>query len=155
MSDHDRAAGSGVGDHDRQRRALGLDLGDQRIGVAICDSARTVATPLETVQRSGDRTVDHARIEELVLVNEVATIVVGLPLSLDGTVGPAARRVLTEVKKLRKRSSAEVVTHDERLSTVQAQDSLTSQGIGGRKGRTVIDQLAAAVILQSWIDSGR
>ena len=82
-------------------------------------------------------------------------VVVGLPLSLSGEVGPAARKVLAEVKSLRKRLAVEVVTHDERLSTVDAQGSLRHQGLKGPKGRAVIDQVAAAVILQSWIDSNR
>jgi putative Holliday junction resolvase len=85
----------------------------------------------------------------------VTTVVVGLPLSLSGEVGPAARKVLTEVKSLRKRLAIEVVTHDERLSTVSAQESLRRQGRKGSKGRAVVDQLAAAVILQSWIDANR
>lgn len=82
-------------------------------------------------------------------------VVVGLPLSLSGDVGPAARRVLSEVKGLRKRLAVEVVTHDERLSTVDAEASLRAQGVNTRKGRSVVDQLAASVILQSWIDAQR
>ncbi len=135
-------------------RALGIDLGDRRIGVAICDSDRLVATPLETISRVGNRPVEHDRIVELATEHEVSVVVVGLPLSLSGEVGPAARKVLSEVKGLRKRLAAEVVTHDERLSTVDAQGSLRQQGLKGQKGRAVIDQVAASVILQSWIDSG-
>ena len=112
-----------------------------------------VATPLETVQRVGDRVVEHGRIEQLVLDNDIVTVVVGLPLSLNGDVGPAAKRVLSEVKGLRKRLTVDVVTHDERLSTVQAEDSLRHQGVKGSRRRTVVDQLAASVILQAWIDS--
>ncbi|MCP3987640.1 MAG: Holliday junction resolvase RuvX [Actinomycetia bacterium] len=135
-------------------RALGIDLGDKRIGIAICDADRLVATPLETINRVGNRPLEHDRIAELVADHEVTVVVVGLPLSLSGEVGPAARKVLSEVKGLRKRLAAEIVTHDERLSTVDAQGSLRRQGLKGQKGRAVIDQVAASVILQSWIDSG-
>lgn len=137
-------------------RVIGLDLGERRIGVALCDQARTVATPIATLDRRGDRSVEHAALGRLMQEYEVDLLVVGLPLSLSGELGPAARKVLTEVKSLRKRLGVSVVTHDERLSTVTAQASLHDQGWHGRKGgkgRRVIDQVAAAVILQSWIDT--
>lgn len=137
-------------------RALGLDLGDRRIGVAVCDADRTVATPYETLTRVGNRPVEHDLIGEIVDRVDATVIVVGLPLSLDGSVGPAARKVLSEVKALRKRfdpDGVEVVSHDERNSTTTAAHSLADAGVGSRKGRAVVDQIAAAVILQSWIDS--
>jgi len=133
-------------------RALALDLGDQRIGVAVCDSARLVATPLETLQRSGDRLIDHGRITELCDEHDIAVIVVGLPFTLTGELGPAAKSILREVKALRRRTGRSTVTHDERLTTVIAQDSLHAQGKNTRQGRAMIDQLAATVILQSWIE---
>lgn len=74
---------------------------------------------------------------------------------MNGDVGPAARRVLSEAKGLRKRIGVEVVTHDERLSTVDAESSLRAQGVNSRKGRAVVDKVAASVILQGWIDSAR
>lgn len=139
-------------------RAIGLDLGDRRIGVAVCDAGRTVATPSETVRRVGDRPVEHDLIAEIVDRTEATVVVVGLPLSLDGSVGPAARKVLSEVKALRRRlalGGVEVVTHDERNTTRTAAHSLADAGVGSRKGRGVVDQVAAAVILQSWIDANR
>ncbi|MDH3682314.1 MAG: Holliday junction resolvase RuvX [Acidimicrobiia bacterium] len=136
-------------------RALGLDLGTRRIGVAICDQERSVATPLETIERVGDRRLEHERVSALVDEHDVAVVVVGLPLSLSGGVGPTARAVLSEVKGLRKRIAAEVVTHDERMTTVSAEASLRAQGVSSRRGRAVVDQVAAAVILQSWIDGDR
>ncbi len=92
---------------------------------------------------------------ELTVDNDVTVVVVGLPLSLDGTVGPAARAVLQEVKALRKRVAVAVVTHDERLSTVTATSSLQAHGVDARRGRSVVDQVAAAIILQSWLDGQR
>ena len=114
-----------------------------------------MATPYETVQRVGNRPVEHDRLAELVSEVGATVMVVGLPLSLDGTEGPAARKVKSEVKALRRRLAeidVMVATHDERHSTTVAGRSLSAGGVDGRKGRSVIDQLAAAVILQSWID---
>ena len=136
-------------------RAVGLDLGTRRIGVALSDSGGTVATPYETVPRSGDRPRDHRRIAALVDEAGARTVVVGLPLSLDGTVGPAAREILDEVDELRAALPVEVVTWDERLSTVEAERSLRAMGVKRGRRRRVVDQVAATVILQSWLNAGR
>jgi putative Holliday junction resolvase len=137
------------------RRALGLDLGSRRIGVALSDSAGTLATPYEVVPRSGDRARDHRRIAELVEEADAELVVVGMPLSLDGTVGPAAAGVESEVAELRDHLTVPVEVWDERLSTVEATRRLRSAGVSGRKRRHVIDQVAATVILQSWLDATR
>jgi putative Holliday junction resolvase len=136
-------------------RALGLDLGSRRIGVALSDSAGTVATPYEVVTRSRDRVRDHALIAALVADAGVEVVVVGLPLSLDGSIGPAARAVLGETDELRARLPVAVMTWDERLSTIEAVRRLRAAGVKGRKGRRVVDQVAATVILQSWLDAGQ
>jgi putative holliday junction resolvase len=136
-------------------RAIGLDLGERRIGVALCDSAGTLATPYEVIQRSGDRARDHLRIAELVAEAEAEVVVVGLPLSLDGTVGPAAAGVQAEVAELREHLGVPVEVWDERLSTVEAAQRLRAAGVPGRKRRHVVDQVAATVILQSWLDATR
>jgi putative Holliday junction resolvase len=136
-------------------RALALDLGTRRIGVALSDSAGAVATPLDVLTRSNDRMRDHARIADLVAEAGAEVVVVGLPLSLDGSVGPAARGVLDEADELRARLDVSVVTWDERLSTVEAERRLRAAGVKGPKGRGVVDQVAATVILQSWLDSGQ
>ncbi|HEX6420832.1 MAG TPA: Holliday junction resolvase RuvX [Acidimicrobiales bacterium] len=136
-------------------RALGVDLGSRRIGVALSDSHGTVATPYETAQRSGDRGRDHRRLADLVAEAEARVVVVGLPLSLDGTVGPAAQGVLDEVAELRTALPVEVVTWDERLSTVEAERSLRTMNVRRGDRRRVVDRLAATVILQSWLDAGQ
>ena len=136
-------------------RAIGLDLGSRRIGVALSDSAGTVATPYDVLIRSGDRDSDHGRIAELVAGAGAEIVVVGLPLSLDGSVGPAARNILDETDELRARLAVGVVNWDERLSTVEAQQRLRAAGVRGRRGRRVVDQVAATVILQSWLDAGQ
>lgn len=133
-------------------RALGLDLGKRRIGVAVSDSAGTLATPYEVLPRSGDPQRDHHRIAVLVAETEAEVVVVGLPLSLDGTAGPATDVVEAEVAQLRDRLDVGVVTSDERLSTVEAQRRLAARGMKQRQQRHVVDKLAATVILQSWLD---
>ncbi|HZA78582.1 MAG TPA: Holliday junction resolvase RuvX [Acidimicrobiales bacterium] len=139
-------------------RALGLDLGTRRIGIALSDSAGTLATPYEVVIRSGDRARDLERIAALADEAGAELVVVGLPRSLDGSIGPAARAVLDEVDELRARLAERavgVVTWDERLSTVEAERRLRSAGVKGARGRRVVDQVAATVILQSWLDAGQ
>ena len=136
-------------------RALAIDLGSKRIGVAVSDAGGVLATPRTTVERSRDRARDHRRIAELVAEEEAATVVVGLPLSLDGKTGPAAEAVLAEVAELAAVLAVPVVTHDERLTTVTAHDQLRAAGMDGRRRRSVVDQQAAAVLLQSWLDAQR
>jgi putative Holliday junction resolvase len=136
-------------------RALALDLGTRRIGVAVSDGAGTVATPYEVIHRSGDRARDHGRVAELVEETGAGVVVAGLPISLDGTLGPAAREILSEVDQLRAALRVNVVTWDERLSTVEAERSLRVMGVRKSRRRRVVDQVAATVILQSWLDAGQ
>lgn len=132
-------------------RALGLDLGSKRIGVAL--SAGTLATPFEVVHRTGDRQRDHRAIAALVDEAEAEVVVVGLPLSMDGTVGPAAARALAEIEELSAALDVPVETWDERLSTVTAERALRAQDLKGPARRKVIDKVAASVILQAWLDA--
>jgi putative Holliday junction resolvase len=133
-------------------RALGVDLGSRRIGVALSDSGGVLASPYETVERSGDEARDHRRLLDLAADAEVEAIVVGLPLGLDGGTGPAAEAVLAEVERLRRATPLPVETYDERLTTVTATRLLREGGVKGKARRRVVDQVAAAVILQSWLD---
>lgn len=128
-----------------------MDLGSKRVGVAV--SSGTLATPYEVVPRSGDRSRDHRRIGELVEEAGAEIVVVGLPLSLDGSMGPAARRAADEVAELAKALDVPVETWDERLSTVTAERSLMEQNLRAPARRRVVDKVAAAVILQSWLDA--
>jgi putative holliday junction resolvase len=136
-------------------RAVALDIGTRRIGVALSDSGGTVATPYEVVTRSGDRSADHRRIAALVEEAGAEVVVVGLPLSLDGSIGPAARAILAEVDELRGVLPVSVVTWDERLTTVEAERSLHVMRVRKGRHRRVVDQVAATVILQSWLDAGQ
>lgn len=132
-------------------RALALDLGSKRIGIAL--SAGTLATPYEVLARSGRRRDDHRRIAEHVAEVEAEVVVVGLPLSLDGSVGHAAERVIAECEELADVLDVPVETWDERLSTVTAERSLMEQQMRAQARRRVVDKVAAAVILQSWLDA--
>jgi putative Holliday junction resolvase len=135
------------------RRTVGLDLGERRIGVALCDSGGLLATPYEVLARSGDRGRDHRAIAALVEEADAVRVVVGLPRSLDGARGVAADAVLAEVDQLRAVLAVPVYTHDERLTTVTAERSLRKAGLDGRQRRKVVDQVAATVILQAWLDA--
>ena len=135
-------------------RALGLDLGERRVGVAVCDAAGTVATPVETLVRSGDPERDLDAVAAQVTDWQAEIVVVGLPISLDGSAGPAARAAHAEIDRLRRFLDVPVVSYDERLTTVIAERSLMEQQMKGPKRRGVVDQVAAAVMLQSWLDAG-
>lgn len=136
-------------------RVLGVDLGSRRIGLALSDEGRTTASPLEVLERTGDRSVDHEAIVTAAVDHDADMIVVGLPLALDGTKGTAARRVLTEVDELRRVAGdrVRIDVHDERLSTVSAQRALVDAGMRRERRRQTVDKVAAAVILQSWLDA--
>lgn len=133
-------------------RAIGIDLGSRRIGVALSDSDGRLALPYEVVTRCGDRRRDHRRLAELVTEAEAEVVVVGLPYSLDGTLGPTARRYLKEADELRATVGVPVETYDERLTTVTAERSLREMQMTADARRRVVDKVAAAVMLQSWLD---
>lgn len=139
-------------------RVLGVDLGTRRIGLALSDPLGVLAGPLDVLERTGDRTADHARILRAALENEAAVIVVGVPLSLStGRPGPAAQAALAEAAELAERAACadpplSVETHDERLTTVTAQRSLATGGVRARDRRAKVDKVAAAVMLQAWLD---
>ncbi|MCY4036379.1 MAG: Holliday junction resolvase RuvX [bacterium] len=134
-------------------RALGIDLGERRIGVAVSDSDRRVATPLAVIERSGSRNRDHQQIASIVQEYEAQVVVVGLPLSLDGGTGPAAIGAEREARQLEAAVGVPVLTHDERLTTVIAERSLAESGLDGQARRRRVDMVAASVILQGWLDS--
>ncbi|MDQ1386357.1 MAG: putative pre6S rRNA nuclease, partial [Actinomycetota bacterium] len=134
-------------------RALGVDLGERRIGLALSDPSRTVASPHDVLRRSGDPAADRRVIVALALDVGAGVIVVGLPLSLSGKSGPAARAARAEVEAIRAiAGDIEVVLHDERLTTVTAERALIEGGVRRDARRQVIDKVAAAVMLQSWLE---
>ena len=135
-------------------RALGLDHGQKRVGVAISDSAGTLAMPIEVVARRGDRQREHQAIADLVEEWEAEIVVVGLPYNMDGSVGPMARKYGSEAKALGDTLSVPVVLYDERLTTVSAERALMDQNMNAQDRRQVVDKVAASVMLQSWLDAG-
>jgi putative holliday junction resolvase len=136
-------------------RALGLDLGTKRIGVAVSDRSGTLASPLTVIERGRSRRADYARIAELVRIEEAECVVVGLPIGLSGDAGRAALAARSEADALATVVGVPVETHDERFTTVTAERNLAEAGVSGRARRQVIDKAAAAVILQSWLDARR
>jgi putative pre-16S rRNA nuclease len=144
------AAGRGPG------RVAALDLGTRRIGVAYSDSGRSLASPWGTIQRSGDPVRDRSAVVDAVREVEALTVVVGLPLSLSGQVGPAAQSALDEAAALRvllEPLGVTVETADERFTTVEAERSLRASGRTGKGARQVVDSAAAMVLLQAWLDN--
>ncbi len=135
-------------------RALALDLGSRRVGVAVGDDGSGLPFPREALarapRREGGPAEDHRRVAALVRDEEAEVVVVGLPLSLDGSHGPAAHAVLAEVDELRAALPVPVELHDERLTTVAADRALAGAGVRTRERRAVVDSAAAAVLLGSW-----
>lgn len=145
---------------DTGRRVLGVDLGQRRIGLAITDLSGVLASPHTTLARSGDPADDHQVIVDTALGLGAGRIVVGLPRSLSGELGRAARSVLAEVAELSARAEAnglEVDTYDERFTTMIAQRNLREatprRTKRRRRQREEVDAEAASVILQSWLDA--
>ena len=136
-------------------RVVGLDLGKRRVGVAVSDSGGILAVPSTTVERTGDDAADRARVADVVRELAAERVVVGLPRSLDGSEGPAAGWARGEAAALAALLDVPVELYDERLTTVSAQRSLVAAGVKGRDRRKVVDQVAATVLLQAWLDGGR
>jgi len=137
------------------KKYISLDVGDVRIGVARSDLLGIVATPLEVINRKKVKSVK--RIEELLKENNTKSLVVGIPKSLDGTEKRQAEKVREYIEKLNNSiEGLEIFEVDERLTTVSADRMLTD---GGKKGalekRKVVDKIAAAIILQTFLDSKR
>jgi putative Holliday junction resolvase len=135
-------------------RALGLDLGQKRIGVAVSDSEGKVALPIEVVNRVGNRQAEQQLIADLVAEWEAEVVVVGMPYQLDGTVGAQAKRYAAEARALGDTLSVPVVLYDERLTTVTAERTLMEQNVKGQQRRVIVDKVAASVMLQAWLDAG-
>jgi len=133
-------------------RVLGIDLGQRRIGVAVSDPGRVLATADRVIVRTGDPERDRRAIAEIAAEWEATRIVVGLPLSLDGSQGPAATAALAEATRIGEVTGLPVETYDERFTTVSAERTLSEQDVRGQDRRKVIDMVAAAVLLQAWLD---
>jgi len=134
-------------------RVVGIDLGSKRIGVAVSDASGTIATPLTVIRRAGTRAGDHAAIAAIVSEYEAVLVVVGLPLTLAGDVGPAAKAAIDEAGAIARVVGVPVETFDERLTTVAADAILMERRMRAEARRRLVDKVAAAVMLQSWLDA--
>ncbi|MFQ3583873.1 MAG: Holliday junction resolvase RuvX [Cyanobacteriota bacterium] len=134
--------------------ALGLDVGNRRIGIAGCDRMGLLATGLGVIQRRS-LSEDIAQIQSWIQRRQANILVVGIPLLADGTVGSQARKVQRFVRALQKAMDLPIETVNEYLSTVQAEWDLQAAGIPAKSQKPLIDQQAAAVILQTWLDKRR
>jgi putative holliday junction resolvase len=137
-------------------RALALDVGEKTIGIAMTDEARIAAHPLTVLQRVGNFG-DAAAIAGLAREHSVTDIVVGMPFELSGKLGHRARRVQSFIAALRAALPEAVQLHeqDERFTTAEAERILLAGDVSRARRRTVIDQQAAALILQGWLDAQR
>ncbi|MGB1700471.1 MAG: Holliday junction resolvase RuvX [Nannocystaceae bacterium] len=137
-------------------RALGLDVGSKTIGIAISDSAGTFATALTTLRRAGQG-ADATAVGALIDTHDVAVVVVGLPLELDGSEGHRARRVRVFLRALKTARGDELrtVLWDERFSTAAAERTLLEADLSRKKRKQRIDAVAAQFILQGWLDHER
>lgn len=134
------------------KRALGIDHGEARIGLAISDELGMLAHPLETIHlKAVADPITH--IATIVARDKIGQIVLGLPRNMNGTYGPAAEKVRAFAEKLRAACPCDVKLWDERLTSVAAQRSLHEAGRKVKDSREVIDQVAAQMILQGWLDS--
>ena len=133
-------------------RILALDIGERRIGVALSDPSGLLATPLTTIHRR-HHTADVDEVLRLVDEHDAGRVVVGLPLELSGRRGTQAGRVSAFVRAMAERTQVPVETVDERYSTVQAQRQLRESGVRPSRDRARVDAAAAAIILQSYLDS--
>ncbi len=133
---------------------MGIDLGDVRVGVAVADTLGMFAHPRETVKvgPKGEKAV-VARIAEIAKAEKVGMIVVGLPRNMSGTEGPAAAKARAFAERLRAAVGCEVRLQDERLTTIAAQKALHASGRDAKQSRAVIDQAAAQLILQTYLDT--
>lgn len=132
------------------RRLLGVDIGEVRIGIAISDPTGTICTPLTTLDAHG-APADQQRIVELADEYEAEAIIVGLPINMDGSHGPAARAARAFCNALRTLTELPVKVHDERLTSHEAEARLRASGIQPSRNKKQIDSAAAALILESYL----
>ena len=132
-------------------RVIGLDVGEARTGVALSDPMRVLATPHSTIAMSGTE-ADVAAMADAVAEHEAVEVVVGLPLNQHGEAGPQAEKVKAVAEALRAKCGKPVHYQDERFSSAEAERHLRATNVKSKKRKQVIDQVAAAHILQTWLD---
>ncbi len=134
--------------------ALGLDVGRKRLGVAGCDGTGLIATELTTIERTCFEQ-DLAKLKQIIEEREIEILVVGLPYSLDGTLGFQAKQVQKFARKLARALQLPIEYVDERLTSVEAEAQLRTEKGFSSRNKGAIDRRAAAIILQQWLDRRR
>ena len=133
---------------------LGLDIGDTRIGVAISDALGVAAHPLCTLTRK-NRQVDLIVISDLISIHEVERVIIGLPISLDGSLGAQAEKVQKFAKRLEHAIDVPIEFQDERFTTAEAEEILRSLNKDAREQKGLIDEVAAVLILKDYLNSNQ
>jgi putative holliday junction resolvase len=133
-------------------RILAIDHGTVRMGIAISDESKFIAQPLQFIPAQPFDKF-RAQLEQLLREKEVELILIGMPRNMDGSYGPAAEKVEAFIAELRKFVTVPIKTWDERLTSSQANRFLRESNVRGRKQRQRVDQTAAAILLQSYLDS--
>ena len=136
-------------------RILGIDYGDRRIGLALCDAGEMIASGLPTIERAGPSIDLTEPLRRVCREQGVECIVVGVPVNMDGSYGPRARLSLDFAQRLRDTLGIEVKTWDERLTTAQAERLMLSADLSREKRKQRRDRLAAQLLLQNYLDSRR
>jgi putative Holliday junction resolvase len=132
-------------------KVLGLDIGDRRIGVAVSDEEMSIARPLAVIDRNNDDSAIE-EISETIKEQDVKVVVYGNPLSLSGSSGRQAEMTSRFAERIGEAVGVPVIPQDERLSSAEAEKALIAQGLKREKRRAVIDKVAAAIILQAYLD---
>lgn len=130
---------------------MGLDVGDKRIGIAFSDEGGVIASPRDTLHRDG-LTKDLDQLAEMASRESVGEILVGMPVSMDGSHGPQAKKVMKFIQALGEKTDIPVIPWDERLTTVAAERVLLEGDVSRKRRRHIIDKVAAAYMLQSYLD---
>mgnify|MGYP000888376161 CR=1 FL=1 len=133
-------------------RILGIDLGDKTIGLAVSDPSGLVSQPVKTVRRT-EAERDIEAVKNVIDEYDIGKIVIGLPKNMNGSIGPQSEKTLAFAETLRGATGLEVISWDERLTTVAAERALLEADLSRRKRREVIDSVAASIILQGYLES--
>jgi putative Holliday junction resolvase len=134
-------------------RIMGIDYGDARIGIAVSDSLGWTAQGIETIEWKDSLKKPVKRIKQLIDEYSVEKIIVGFPRNMDGTVGPRGEKTLEFISLLERELNVGILKWDERLSTVAANRAMHEMGVKTFRKKKVVDQIAAAYILQGYLDS--
>ena len=137
-----------------QERLVGLDYGDSRTGVAVSDLLGITAQGVESIKHTGDKQL-ILRLSEIIKEYQVKKIVIGLPLNMNATTGARVEKTKKFIEKLKNEFSLEVVTIDERLTTVASHRTMTELGVNKNKKKNIIDMMSAVLILQMYLDRNR